>query len=136
MYLSQNVLIAPGTNTLPELVTINRAYTTEEKDIIKQIETIKAEYQTLLRNNQYGKLGELNNKLSELRNKLKESFASATVTTTKEEYDARLVNQLNYKTDESGVKGQEIISGVPNYVLYGGAGVLALLLIYSLTGKK
>lgn len=129
-------MIAPGTNTLPELVSINRAYTNEEKDIIKQIESIKAEYQSLLRNNQYGKLGELNAKLSELRNKLKQSFASATVTTTKEDYDKRLVNQLNFRTDESGVKGQEIISGVPNYVLYGGAGLVALLLIYSLTGRK
>lgn len=30
----------------------------------------------------------------------------------------------------------ELIPGVPNYVVYGGAGLLALLLIYSLTGKK
>lgn len=30
----------------------------------------------------------------------------------------------------------ELIPGVPNYVIYGGAGLVALLLIYSLTGKK
>jgi hypothetical protein len=136
MYISENVMIAPGTNTLPELMTIDRALTSEEKNIIRDIETIKAEYQTLLKSNQYGKLGTLNTQLTELRNKLKQSYATANVTTTKQEYDARLVNQLNYRSGESGVKGQEIISGVPNYVIYGGAGLIALLLIYSLTGKK
>lgn len=30
----------------------------------------------------------------------------------------------------------ELIPGVPNYVVYGGAGIVALLIIYSLTGKK
>jgi len=31
---------------------------------------------------------------------------------------------------------KQLIAGIPNYVLYGGAGLVALLLIYSLTGKK
>ncbi len=129
-------MIAPGTNTLPELLTISRALTNEEKDIIKKIEAIKTEYRQLLNSNQYGKLGELNKNLTELRSKLKQSYASATVTTTKEEYDKRTVNNVDYRTDPSLVKGEEIISGIPNYVLYGGAGIIALLLIYSLTGKK
>lgn len=129
-------MIGPGTNTLPELLTISRPLTTEEKDIIRQIESIKTEYRTLLNNNQYSKLGELNSQLKDLRDKLTSSYATATVTTTKEEYDKRTVNNLDYRIDQSGVKGQEIISGLPNYVIYGGAGLVALLLIYSLTGKK
>ncbi len=129
-------MIAPGTNTLPELLTISRPLTTEEKDIIRQIESIKTEYRTLLNNNEYSKLGELNSQLKVLRDKLTSSYATATVTTTKEEYDKRTVNNLDYRIDQSGVKGQEIISGLPNYVIYGGAGLVALLLIYSLTGKK
>jgi hypothetical protein len=133
MYLSQNMMIAPGTNTLPELLTISRPLTTEEKDIIRQIESIKTEYRTLLNNNQYNKLGELNSKLKVLRDNLTKSYATATITTTKEEYDKRTVNNLDYRSE---IKSEELISGVPNYVVYGGAGLVALLLIYSLTGKK
>ncbi len=126
-------MIAPGTNTLPELLTISRPLTTEEKDIIRQIESIKTEYRTLLNNNQYNKLGELNSKLKVLRDNLTKSYATATITTTKEEYDKRTVNNLDYRSE---IKSEELISGVPNYVVYGGAGLVALLLIYSLTGKK
>jgi hypothetical protein len=136
MYLSNNITVDQNSNILPELLSINRALSNEEKDIIKKIETIKTEYRQLLNTNQYGKLGELNKNLTELRNKLKQSYASASVTTTKEEYEKRTVNNVDYRTDPTLLKSEEIISGVPNYVLYGGVGLIGLFIIYSMTGKK
>jgi hypothetical protein len=135
MYLSEPIAFNPNANVLPELVTLNRAWTSEEKTLLDQIELLKKEYKNLVSNNQYGKLGEINNKLTDLRKKLGESIKTGTIVTTKEDYNKNLVNQYDYKYSTSS-SSSEIISGIPNYAVYIGGGVLAYILLTSLLGKK
>lgn len=135
MYLSEPIAFNANANVLPELVTLNRAWTSEEKTLLDQIELLKKEYKNLVSNNQYGKLGEINNKLTDLRKKLGESIKTGTIVTTKEDYNKNLVNQYDYKYSTSS-SSSEIISGIPNYAVYIGGGVLAYILLTSLLGKK